>query len=134
MTGQVRVTWGTFRTIAHSLMVYDRLFKSVYSFCIDVYNRWYIYSSTNQIYDDRIHPNNHAIYTCDSFSITYMCNILSMHWIESYCIRWQKCVKYASPSIKGISRYLCWNSTTSKRVSCVCTKYNEGYIFIWCFF
>ena len=137
MNGKVRVRWRTFRTIAHSLMVHARFFRSVYSFCINVYNRWYISSSTNQIYDDRKQPNNHAIHSYDKYKtcrIIFMCNILSMHWIESYCIHWQKGDKYVSPSAKWISHYLRWNSTTSKRVSCVCTKYNEYYIFIWCCF
>ena len=33
---------------------------------------------------------------------------------ESYCIFWEKGVKYASPRVKGFLRYLCWNSTASK--------------------
>ena len=137
MNWQVRVTWGTSRTILQYLIVHAGLFRRVYSFCINVYNRSYISSSTNQIYDNQRQPNNHAIHSCDkykTFSITFMCYTMAMHWIESYCIIWQNSVKYASPSAKWISRYLRWNSITSKRVSCVRTKYNKDYIFIWCCF
>ena len=42
----------------------------------------------------------------------------------------KKVFKYASPSEKGFLRYLHWNSTASKRVSCVHTRYKEDNIFI----
>ena len=34
---------------------------------------------------------------------------------------------------KGFSRYLGWNFTASKRISCVHTEYKEDNIFILCF-
>ena len=41
-----------------------------------------------------------------------------------------KKIKYASPSAKVFSGYLCWNYTASKRVSCVRTEYKEDNIFV----
>ena len=59
---------------------------------------------------------------------------LSICCTKSYCTRRQKCVKCASPSAKGFSWYLCWNSAASKRVYCVCTEYKEYNFFICCCF
>ena len=141
MNRQVRVTWRTFCTIAHSLMVHDRLFKSVYSFCINVYNRSYIYSSTNQRYDYQRQPNNHSIYTCDSyktFSIIFMYNILTMHWIESYCILWQKVLNMRHPAQKGFrgifngipqhkKGYLVYVSIITKIISLYDVVFDESF-------
>ena len=52
---------------------------------------------------------------------------------ESYCICWGKGVKNALPRSKGLSRYLHWNSTASKRVYCLCTTQTEDFIFVCCF-
>ena len=52
----------------------------------------------------------------------------------SYYTRRQKGVKYVSLSVKGFLRYLRWNYTASKRVSCVRTTHKEDNIFTWCCF
>ena len=64
--------------------------------------------------------------------LTQRVQYLSMCCMERYCTRWVKGVKYASPSIKGFSRYIRWNSTASKRISCVHKQNNEVIIFIGC--
>ena len=57
-----------------------------------------------------------------------------MSCTESYCICWDKGVKYVSPSAEGFSQYIFWNPTASKRVSCLCTMHMEDNIFIRCYF
>ena len=64
----------------------------------------------------------------------YACFILSMCCIEIHYTCWEKRFKCASQRATGFLRHLCWNSTASKRVSCVRTSHKEGNIFIWCCF
>ena len=102
-------------------------FGSVYSVCIDVYNRSHILGSTNKRSDKQRRRSDHAIKSFNwykTFSITFTPVILSMCCTESYCKCWDKGVKYAPPSAKQVSRYLCWNYAATKRISCVHTQYN----------
>ena len=108
-------------------------FGIIYSFFINVYNRSYLSGYTNQISDKQGCRSDHTILTCNrykTFSTTFTRVILSMCCTESYCICWDKGVKYAPPSTKRFSRYLRWNSKSSKGVPFVRTKYKEYNIFI----
>ena len=120
----------------HTILCYMLEFrKRICSFCINVYDRSYISGSTNQIYDKRVWRSNNATQTWNmykNFSITFKRGILSMCCTKSDGACWDKDDKHASSSAKMVSRYLCWDSIDSKRISCVRTQYKEDNIFIWC--
>ena len=71
----------------------------VYSFFINVYDISYLSGSNNQISYKRGWRSDNTRY--ETFSIIFTHVILSMCCTESYCTRWEKGVKYASPSTKG---------------------------------
>ena len=52
-------------------------------------------------------------------SVSHLSVLFFMCCMKIYCICWGKGVKYAPLSAKGVFQYLRWNSTASKRVSCV---------------
>ena len=112
-------------------------FGSSYSFHVNVYIISYFTGATSQILDKWIRKSYHLILTCyrfKTFNITFTCFIFSMKCTESYCICWEKGVKYASPGAKCFLHYLSWYSTALKRVSCLCTTYTEDNIFVQCCF
>ena len=60
MNIQVKVTWRTFRTIAHSLIVHARVLEAYIHFVL-MYTTDHIYGSINQRFDKQRQQSNHAI-------------------------------------------------------------------------
>ena len=114
-----------------------KIYRIVYSFCINLYGRKYISGTTNQRSDKKDNNLTTPIKLgagTKTFSIIFTHVILSMCYTESYCTRWQKGIKYAPPSAIVFPWYIRCNSRASKRVYFVRTRYKEYNIFIWCCF
>ena len=63
-------------------------------------------------------------------SVSYL-RMLFFHVLYGKLLHtWDKGVKYASPSTESFSRYISWNYTASKGISCVRTQFKEDNIFI----
>ena len=133
MNGPVKVTWIMLRTIAHSLMVHSRVSEAYINFAL-MYTTYHILPvlPIKDIINEGGNPT-----TPHKLEIGTKPSVLHLRMLFFPCVVRKstrhvekKVFKYASPSEKGFLRYLHWNPTASKRVSCVHTNYKEGNIFI----
>ena len=115
------------RVVAHSLMVHARVSEAYIHFAL-MYRTDHIFPVLPIKYlinedGDPTTPYNLATSTKPSVS--------HLRVLFCLCVLCQaKGVKYASPITTGFLRYLCWNHTVSKGISCVHTEYKEDIIFI----
>ena len=130
INGQVRVTWRTLLTIAHSIMVHVRVSEA--------YIHFTLMCTTDHILP--VPPIKELINKDGKLPPPYKIasgvkhSILNLHVLlcctESYRTYWYKGIKHASPSAKGFSWYLQCNSKASKRVSFLCITQTEDRIFV----
>ena len=132
MNGQVEVTRRTLRTIAQSPMVHAKVPEACIHFALmyTTYHIFMVLPIKDLINKDRDPTMPFKLATGKKPQYHICACYLSMCCTESYCTRWDKGIKYASPSTKRFLWYLRWNSTASKMISCVHTKFKEDNIFI----
>ena len=132
MNEQVKVTRRSLRTIAHTIIVHDIVSEAYIHFAL-MYMTDHILPVLpikNLINEDGdpTMPFKHTTGTKPSVSHL---RVLFFHMLYGKLLHTlTKGVKYMSPSAKGFSWYLCWNSTALKMVSCVRIQYKEDNIFI----
>ena len=136
MNVQVEVTLRMLRTVAHSLMVHARVPEAYINFTLmymidHIFPVLPIKNMINK-YDDPTTPHKLATGTKPSMS--------HLHVLFCPCVLRKttahvetKTLNMRHQAQKGFSRYLCWDSRASKRISCVRTQNKKYYIFIRCY-
>ena len=132
MNGHIKVTWRTLRTIAHLLMVHVIFLAAYIHFALMFMtdNIFPVPTIKDLINEDGEPTTPFKLVTGTKSLVSHSCLFFFMCCTEHYYKFWGKGFKYASPIIKGFLRYLCWNSTASKRLSCSHTTHKEDNIFI----
>ena len=137
MNVQGKVTWRTSRTIAHSLMVHARV--------LEAYIHFLLFYTTDHIFPvipikylinkdgDPTTPFKLATGTKPSVShirvLFFPCVVRKSNAHVD-----KKALNMRHQAQKGFRGIYFWNSTSSKRVSCVRTEYKKDNIFILCCF
>ena len=126
MNEQVEVTWRTLRTISHSLMIHARVSEAYIHFAL-MYTTDHIFlvlPIKNMINKDRDPTTPYKLATVTKPSVSHSRVLFCPCVVQkANAHAGKKGVKYASPSTKGFLRYIRWNSTASKMISCVRTEY-----------
>ena len=132
MNELVKVIWRMLRTIAHSLMVHVRVLEAYINFAL-MYTTDHIFlvpPIKDLINKDIDLTTTFKLVTGTKLSVSHLRVLFSPCVVQKAVEYVRKGVKYVSPGAKVFLRYLCWNSTASKMVSCVQTRYKEDNIFI----
>ena len=133
MNRQVEVTWITLRTISHYIMVYD-IFSEAYIHFALIYTTYHIFPVLpirNLINKDGELTTPFKLVTGTKPSVSHL-RVLFFPCVVRKATAHidNRALNMCHQAQKRFSWNLCWNSTVSKRLSCVCNKYNENNIFI----
>ena len=133
INGQVEVTRRTLRTIKHYLMVHARFLEACISFELMymAYNIFLVLPIKYMINKDSDTATLFKLVTGTKPSVSHLRVIFCPCVVRKATAHVNKKeLNMRHQAQKGFLRYLCWNSTVSKRISCVCTEYKEYNIFI----
>ena len=133
MNGQVEVTWITLRTFTHSLMVHARVLEAYIHFSL-MYKTDHIFlvlPIKDLINEDGDPTTPHKLATGTKPSVSHLRVLFCPCVVRKATAHVEtKALYMRHQAQKRVSRYLCWYSTASKRISCVRTQYKKDNIFI----
>ena len=125
MNGQVEVTWRTLRSILHSLMVHARVSEAYIQFAL-MYTTYHIFPvlPIKYMINEDVYPKTpHKLATGTEPSVSHLSVLFCPCVVQKATAHvGKKALNMRHQAQKGFSRYLCWNSTESKRISCVRTE------------
>ena len=133
INGKVKVICRTLHTIAHAPMVHARVLESHihFSFMYMTYHIFPVLPIKYLINKDGKPTTQFKLYTGTKPSVSHLHVLLFLCVVRKATAPVDKKVLNMRHQVKKAFRdYLRWNSTASKRVCCVSTRYKEDIIFI----
>ena len=133
MNRQVKVTWGTLRTVAHSLMVHARVSEVYISFVLmyTTYHILMILPIKYLINEDGNPTKPFQLATGTKPSVSYLRVLFCPCVVRKATANFgKKALNMCHQAQKGFRGIFVGIPQHQKMVSCVCTRYKEDNIFI----
>ena len=133
MNGKVEVTLRTLLTISHYLMVHARVSEAYIHFAL-MYTEDHIFPVMpikDLINEDSDTTTPHKLATSMKPTVSHLRVLFCPFGVRKSTAHIEtKALNMRHQAQQGFLRYLRWNSTASKRISCARIKYKEDNIFM----